>query len=78
RFVSRMFMTNTGDDRYTIPPSYRLDLTGEWTVLGTTLTAQVRNLLDAANYGGGYVSGDTRYFYVMAPRSFFLTARVPF
>lgn len=78
RYVSRMFMTNTGDDRFTIPASYRLDLTGEYTVLGTALTAQVRNVLDAANYGGGYVSGDTRYYYVMAPRSFFLTARVPF
>ena len=86
RYTSRMMLTNTGDDRFTVPPSWYADA-------GLTLRAgrhsvlvQLRNVLDRRVYTGGYpgpaASGDPDamepYYYTLAPRNLSVNARLTF
>lgn len=78
RYVSRAFLSNTGDRRFTTPPAYTLDAAVDWAVAGVSFLLQARNLANARAYASGYTDGVTSYYYVLAGRNLHLTMRLAF
>lgn len=76
RYVGRSYLANTGDSRFTLPPSYAVDGSVAWTRGRWGLTLQANNLGDNHKYASGYTDGSASYFYVMPPRNFLLTTRL--
>ena len=88
RYVSRMMLTNTNDDRYVVPPGYVADAALTFGAGRQTVVVQVRNLLDRNLPTSGYVgpvlstpenpAGVESYYYPLAPRNVMITARIGF
>lgn len=78
RYVSSSALTNTGDASLTLPSRYNVDSGVELAHRHATISLGVRNLTDARAYGSGYAYDGVRYFYVEAPRSFYLTAALKY
>lgn len=78
RFMSRSFLSNTSDRRFTTPSAYALDAGADWTLGSVTFLAQVRNVTNARVYTGGYTDGTTPYYYILAARNLQVTARFGF
>ena len=76
RYVSESALTNTGEAGLTLPSRYNVDGGVEWQARRATIGLGVRNLGDVRAYGSGYAFDGIRYFYVEAPRSFYLSAAV--
>lgn len=74
RYVSESALTNTGDAALTLPSRYNVDAGAEFGLPRTTVSLGIRNVADTRAYGSGYAYDGTRYFYVEAPRSFYVTA----
>jgi iron complex outermembrane recepter protein len=78
RYVSRSFLSNTGDSRFVTPPFYMADATLSWRIGTYTLLAQLRNIADREIFTGGYTDGVTSYYYPMARRNLIVTVRAAF
>jgi iron complex outermembrane receptor protein len=87
RYVSRMMLTNTGDPRFVVPPSWYADAGVTLRARGQAVLLQVRNLFDRRVYTGGYPgpavgSSDPNamepYYYTLAPRNLSLNVRLGF
>lgn len=78
RYVSRSYLSNTADRRFTTPPAYALDAAVDWRVGAVSFLMQVRNVTNARVYTGGYTDGVTPYYYILAARNLHVTARVGF
>lgn len=76
QYYSRAQLTNTGDPAFRLPPYFIANVTTEWKLGSSTITLHVNNLTGRRGYASGHVSfGEARY-YVLPPRSAFLTARL--
>jgi iron complex outermembrane receptor protein len=73
RWVSRSFLANTGDARFTTPAFYTIDGGARWHLGASSVLLQVRNLTDERGYASGYTDGTTSYFYPIAGRNVMLT-----
>ena len=86
RYTSRMMLTNTGDDRFAVPPSWYGDVGATLRAGRHSVLLQVRNVLDRRVYTGGYpgpaANGETDamepYYYTLAPRNLTVNARIAF
>lgn len=78
RYVSRSYLSNTSDRRFTTPPAYAVDAAADWRVGDVSFLAQLRNVTNARVYTGGYTDGVTPYYYVLAGRNLQVTARFGF
>ena len=78
RFVSRSYLANTSDARFTTPGRATLDGTVGWTILRYTLGIRANNLTNTPFYTGGYTDGTTSYYYVLPQRNVFVTIRARF
>jgi iron complex outermembrane receptor protein len=76
RYVGASALTNTGDASLELPARYSIDTGLEFGHRLGSLSLGVRNATDARAYGSGYAYDGVRYFYVEAPRSFYVTAAV--
>jgi iron complex outermembrane recepter protein len=79
RYVSRSFLANTGDARFTTPGYYLVDGGLRWSLGTSAVLLQVRNLTDVLVFTSGYTDGTTSYVYPLAGRnvSVTLVLRVP-
>jgi iron complex outermembrane receptor protein len=69
RYVSRSFLANTGDARFTTPGYYVLDGGVRWSIGTSAVLFQVRNLTDVLAFTSGYTDGTTSYVYPLAGRN---------
>lgn len=76
RYVGRSFLANTGDAEFVAPRSYVLGAGSELGVGRHAVSLRIENVTSARAYASGYTDGTNSYFYVSAPRSVFLTARI--
>jgi iron complex outermembrane receptor protein len=80
RYQSRSYLTNTGDASLVLPPSYLVSGSITWRYRRHAVTARVENLMDSRKFSSGYLdrySGKAAY-YVIPPRSAFVTVKVGF
>jgi iron complex outermembrane receptor protein len=75
RFVGRTYLANTSDGRFTTPGRATADASIAWTITRYTLGIRATNLTSTPFYTGGYTDGTTSYYYVLPPRSWFVTLR---
>lgn len=76
RYQSRAFLTNTGNQALQLPAMYVVDGAatvhlGRWAVI-----VRGQNLGDSQRFSSGYAWGDEPAYFVLAPRSVFVTVRV--
>mgnify|MGYP006147790577 CR=1 FL=1 len=74
RFVGASALTNTGEASLELPSRYSIDTGVEVAHRFGSLSLGIRNATDTRAYGSGYAYDGVRYFYVEAPRSFYVTA----
>ncbi len=78
RYQSVSFLQNTSDRRYVLPASFDLDAAATWRIGHNELAIRANNLTNSRKYGSGYASGGVSYYYVVPPRSVFVTLKVAF
>ena len=80
RYTGRSQLDNTGNAALILPEAYVLDASGVWRFSSGRHALELRgnNLTNSKRYGSGYGSGDTPYYYVLPPRSVFVTLRLGF
>ena len=78
RFVDQSYLANTSDDRFTTPGRATLDASVGWSLDRYTLGIRATNLTSTTFYTGGYTDGTASYYYVLPPRSWFVTLRARF
>jgi iron complex outermembrane receptor protein len=79
RYTGRSQLDNTGNPAMVLPASYVMDGLLEWHFANGrhSLALRGENLTDSKRYGSGY-SGDRPYYYVLPPRSIFVTLELGF
>jgi iron complex outermembrane receptor protein len=75
RFVGRSYLSNTGDARFTTPGRATADAAVAWSLDRYTLGVRANNLTNTTLYTGGYTDGTSSYYYLLPPRSWFVTLR---
>ena len=75
RFVGPSYLANTSDARFTTPGRVTADASVAWTIARYTLGVRATNLTSTPFYTGGYTDGAISYYYVLPPRSWFVTLR---
>jgi iron complex outermembrane receptor protein len=73
RYEGRSFLGNDNDARFVLPASYTMDAEASWHHQHETVTLRVNNVTDNHKFGSGYADGTDSYYYVLPPRSLFLT-----
>lgn len=64
------------NNEYTTPSFLVCGIDAGYTYKGVTLTGRINNITNEQYYTNGYAVGDTRYFFVNAPVSGYLTLKV--
>jgi len=75
RFVGKSYLANTGDERFTTPGRATVDGAVAWSIARYSLGVRAANLTSTRFYTGGYTDGTTSYYYLLPPRSWFVTLR---
>lgn len=74
RYQGASYLQNTGDRRYMLPASLTVDGAVTWHVGGrSAIVVRGNNLTNSKKYGSGYAYGGASYYYVLPPRSVFVT-----
>jgi len=73
RFEGRSFLGNDDNATYVLPASYTVDAEATWRHGHQAVTARINNLTDNHKYGSGYAGDGESDYYVLPPRSLFLT-----
>ncbi len=76
RYQGTAFLRNDDNRGTVLPAFYVLDATLRTQVGRIEVTARGVNLGDSQRYSSGYAFGGVPYYYVLPPRSVFVTARV--
>jgi iron complex outermembrane receptor protein len=79
RYTGRSQLDNTGDSNLILPAAYVMDGLLEWRFGRDRYAIAMRgeNLTNSKRYGSGY-GGDRPYYYVLPPRSVFVTLELGF
>ena len=78
RYQSSAFLTNTGNSALMLPDYFVLDGSVRLSVAGQALVVRGANLGDTRKFSSGYDNGDGPAYYVLPPRSVFVTAEIRF
>ena len=76
RYQGRAFLRNDGDASLTLPDFYQLDARLAVDVPGGELSVRGVNLGDSQRFGSGYAVDGVPNFFVLTPRSVFVTLRL--
>lgn len=79
RYTGRSQLDNTGNPDLVLPASYVVDGVVEWRFGNGRQALELRsdNLTNSKRYGSGY-GGDRPYYFVLPPRSLFVTVELGF
>ena len=80
RYSGQSQLDNTGNAALILPAAYVFDASTVWRFSSGRHALELRgnNLTNSKRYGSGYGSGDTPYYYVLPPRSVFVTLKLGF
>ena len=78
RYQSKAFLTNTGNEALMLPDYFVLDGSVRFNVAGQALVVRGANLGDTRKFSSGYDNGDGPAYYILPPRSVFVTAEIRF
>ena len=78
RYQSKAFLTNTGNEALRLPDYFVLDGSVRFNVAGQALVVRGANLGDTRKFSSGYDNGDGPAYYILPPRSVFVTAEIRF
>jgi iron complex outermembrane receptor protein len=78
RYQSKAFLTNTGNTALLLPDYYVLDGSVRFSIAGQALVVRGANLGDTKKFSSGYDNGDGPAYFILPPRSVFVTAEVRF
>ncbi len=78
RYQSRAFLTNTGNQTLILPEYFVLDGSVRFNVAGQALVVRGANLGDTKKFSSGYDNGDGPAYFILPPRSVFVTAEIRF
>ncbi|MEP6835710.1 MAG: TonB-dependent receptor [Gemmatimonas sp.] len=78
RYQSKAFLTNTGNETLMLPDYFVLDGSLRFSLRGQALVVRGANLGDTKKFSSGYDNGDGPAYYILPPRSVFVTAEIRF
>ena len=78
RYQSKAFLTNTDNRALMLPDYFVLDGSVRFNVAGQALVVRGANLGDTKKFSSGYDNGDGPAYYILPPRSVFVTAEIRF
>lgn len=78
RYQSRAFLDNTGNPAFVLPDFYQLDAVARVNWSRYALMLRGVNLGDTRKFGSGYVSDGVVSYFILPPRSLFVTGEVRF
>ena len=76
RYQSVSFLQNDSDRRYVLPQYTVLDASAAWRFGHNEILVRANNLSNSRKYGSGYASGGESNYYIIPPRSLFVTLRI--
>ena len=78
RYQSKAYLTNTGNEALVLPDYFVLDGSVRFSIAGQALVVRGANLGDTKKFSSGYDNGDGPAYYILPPRSVFVTAQFKF
>lgn len=78
RYQSKAYLTNTGNEALILPDYYVLDGSVRFMFAGQALVVRGANLGDTKKFSAGYDNGDGPAYFILPPRSVFVTAEIRF
>lgn len=78
RYQSKSYLTNTGNATLLLPDYYVLDGSVRFNFAGQALVVRGANLGDTKKFSSGYDNGDGPAYFILPPRSVFVTAEIRF
>ena len=78
RYQSQSFLTNTDNAALVLPPFFVLDGSVRLTIAKQALVIRGANLTNSKKFSSGYDNGDGPAYYILTPRSVFVTAQIVF
>ena len=78
RYQSKSFLTNTGNGALTLPDYFVLDGSLRFNFARQALVVRGANLGDTKKFSSGYDNGDGPAYFILPPRSVFVTAEIRF
>lgn len=78
RYQSRSNLTNTNNAALVLPDFYVLDGSVRFSIAGQSLVVRGANLGDNKKFSSGYDNGDGPAYFILPPRSVFVTAQIVF
>ncbi len=76
RYTGESFLGNNGDARFVLPAATTLDLSASLHQPGFEILFRANNVTDSRKYGSGYAGGGVASYYVLPPRSLFVTLKL--
>ncbi|MGI8510270.1 MAG: TonB-dependent receptor [Gemmatimonadaceae bacterium] len=76
RYQSVSFLQNTSDRRFVLPAAFNADASVAWRIGRNELLVRGNNLTNSKKYGSGYASDGVSYYFVLPPRSLFVTVKL--
>lgn len=73
RYQDASYLQNTGDARYMLPAALTVDGSVTWHMGRSAIAVRGNNLTNSKKYGSGYAYDGVSYYYVLPPRSVFVT-----
>jgi iron complex outermembrane receptor protein len=78
RYQNKSYLTNTGNEALILPDYFVLDGSLRFTFAGQSLVVRGANLGDTQKFSSGYDNGDGPAYFILPPRSVFVTAEIRF
>ncbi|MBC8085898.1 MAG: TonB-dependent receptor [Phycisphaerae bacterium] len=78
RYQSKSYLTNTGNEALMLPDYFVLDGSVRFSIGGQALVIRAANLGDTKKFSSGYDNGDGPAYFILPPRSVFVTAQIKY
>lgn len=78
RYQNKSYLTNTGNEALLLPDYFVLDGSLRFAIGNQALVIRGANLGDTKKFSSGYDNGDGPAYFILPPRSVFVTAQIRF
>lgn len=78
RYQNKSYLTNTGNEALLLPDYFVLDGSLRFAIGNQALVVRGANLGDTKKFSSGYDNGDGPAYFILPPRSVFVTAQIRF
>ncbi len=78
RYISKQYLANNGDNNFVVPESYVSNAHVTGTYKNASLSVALNNITNIRYFNSGYTDGTSSYYYISAPRNFYITLNLNF